>query len=94
MTGQQTLMLDGNEAAARIAGLGDDYRLEWMEQQKSAFDEFLADFLADAIVALDLGISASVKLPAPWLQAMLEELRFIVEQQGQFTLAAHCLCEI
>jgi protease-4 len=85
---------DAIEAAARKAGLGDDYHLEWVEPEKSAFDELLADFLADAVVALDLGISASVRLPVPWLQGMLEELRFIVEQQGQFTLAAHCLCEI
>ncbi|MGD9265556.1 MAG: signal peptide peptidase SppA [Lysobacterales bacterium] len=85
---------DAIEAAARKAGLGDDYHLEWIEPEKSAFDELLADFLADAVVALDLGISASVRLPVPWLQGMLEELRFIVEQQGQFTLAAHCLCEI
>ena len=86
--------IDAIEAAARKAGLGDDYHLEWVEPEKSAFDELLADFLADAVVALDLGISASVRLPVPWLQGMLEELRFIVEQQGQFTLAAHCLCEI
>ncbi|MGD9020602.1 MAG: signal peptide peptidase SppA [Lysobacterales bacterium] len=85
---------DAIDAAARMAGLGDEYRLDWVEPQKSALDEFLADFLADAIVALDLGLSGSVKLPMPWLQGMLEELRFIVEQQGKFTVAAHCLCEI
>lgn len=85
---------DAIEASARIAGLGDDYQVEWIEPEKSALDEFLTDFLADAIAALDLSISQPVNLPVSWLQAMLDDLRFIAAQQGKFTLAAHCLCEI
>jgi len=85
---------DAIEASARIAGLGDDYQIEWIEPEKSALDEFLTDFLANTIAALDLTVSPPMSLPVSWLQGMLEDLQFIVAQQGKFTLAAHCLCEI
>ncbi|MCW8924678.1 MAG: signal peptide peptidase SppA [Xanthomonadales bacterium] len=85
---------DAIEASARIAGLGDDYQIEWIEPEKSALDEFLTDFLANTIAALDLSVSRPMSLPVSWLQGMLDDLQFIAAQQGKFTLAAHCLCEI
>jgi len=85
---------DAIEASARIAGLGDQYQVKWIEPEKSALDEFLSDFLVDAVVALDVSIGKPVSLPTSWLQGMLDDLQFIVGQQGKFTLAAHCLCEI
>ncbi len=85
---------DAIEASARIAGLGDDYQIEWVEPEKSVLDEFLTDFLANAIAMLDLSVSSPVNLPVSWLQGMLDDLQFIAAQQGKFTLAAHCLCEI
>lgn len=85
---------DAIEASARMVGLGDDYQVEWIEPEKSALDEFLSDFLAGAVAALDLTVSRPVDLPVSWLQSMLDDLQFIVEKQGKFTLAAYCLCEI
>lgn len=85
---------DAIEASARMVGLGDDYQVEWIEPEKSALDEFLSDFLAGAVAALDLSVSRPVDLPVSWLQSMLDDLQFIVEKQGKFTLAAYCLCEI
>jgi protease-4 len=85
---------DAIEASARIAGLGDSYQIEWIEPEKSMLDEFFTDFLAGAVATLDLSISRPVNLPVSWLQGMLEDLQFIAAQQGRFTLAAHCLCEI
>jgi protease-4 len=85
---------DAIEASARIAGLGDVYQIEWIEPEKSALDEFLTDFLANAVAVLDLTVSQPVNLPVSWLQSMLDDLQFIVEKQGKFTLAAYCLCEI
>jgi protease-4 len=83
---------DAIEASARIAGLGDSYQIEWVEPEKSALDEFFADFVSGAVSKLNLSVSLPVNLPASWLQAMLNDLQFIVAQQGKFTVAAHCLC--
>jgi protease-4 len=80
------------EASARIAGLGDSYQIEWIEPEKSALDKFLTDFVGGVVSKLNLSVSTPVSLPVPWLQAMLNDLQFIVSRQGKFTIAAHCLC--
>jgi protease-4 len=80
------------EAGARIAGLGDDYQVEWIEPKKSALDEFFTEFMTGVISRFNLSISKPVSLPVSWLQNMLDDLQFIVAQEGKFTIAAHCLC--
>ena len=47
-----------------------------------------------AMVKLNLSVSTPVNLPVSWLQGMLDDLRFIAARDGQFTVAAHCLCNI
>jgi protease-4 len=83
---------DAIKASARIAGLGDSYRIEWIEPEKTAIDQFVMDFMATTVSKLDLSVSKPVSLPVSWLQAMLDDLQFITAQQGKFTIAAHCLC--
>jgi len=83
---------DAIEASARIAGLGDNYQVEWIEPEKSALDELFTDFMAAAVSHLNLSVTTPASLPASWLQSMLGDLQFIVAQQGKFTVAAHCLC--
>ncbi len=83
---------DAIEASARIAGLGENYRIEWIEPEKSVLDELLTDFMAAAVSHLNLSVTTPASLPASWLQSMLGDLQFIVAQQGKFTVAAHCLC--
>jgi protease-4 len=85
---------DAIEASARIAGLGDKYQIEWIEPEQSALDEFFTDFVTSAITHLNLSISTPASLPISWLQTMFDDLQFIVTQQGKFTVAAHCLCDI
>jgi protease-4 len=85
---------DAIEASARIAGLGDNYQVEWVEPQRSALDEFFTDFMTGAIAKFNLSISTPARLPVSWLQKMFDDLEFIAGQQGKFTVAAHCLCEI
>lgn len=85
---------DAIEASARIAGLGDNYQIEWIEPEKSALDEFFTDFMAATVKHLKLSVSIPASLQVSWLQGMLEELQFIVTQEGKFTVAAHCLCDI
>lgn len=83
---------DAIEASAKIAGLGDNYQIEWIEPEQSALDEFFTDFMAGAIAKLNLSVSSPFKLPGSWVQSMLDDLQFIVAQSGKFTVAAHCLC--
>ncbi len=83
---------DAIEASARIAGLGDDYQIEWIEPKQSAFDEFFNDFIASAVARLDISISTPNSLSVSWLQSMFDDLQFILSQEGKFTIAAYCLC--
>jgi protease-4 len=83
---------DAIEASARIAGLGDRYQIEWIEPEKSMLDELFSDFLSGAVAKLNLSVSTPASLPVSWLQAMLDDLQFIMARQGKFTVAAHCLC--
>ena len=85
---------DAIEASARIAGLGDDYQLDWIEPERSALDEFFAGLASNALVKLDLSVSQPVRLPVSWLQGMLNDLRFIASRSGEFTIAAYCMCTL
>lgn len=103
-SGQQALTLnlvdkigtfqDAIEASARIAGLDDNYKIDWIEPKKSALDEMFMGLMTTAVTTLDLSISTPVSLPIPWMQAMLEDLQFIAAYDGKFTVAAHCLCDL
>ena len=83
---------DAIEASARIAGLGDQYQIEWIEPEKTALDEFFTNFVANAVARLDISISMPVNIHVSWLQSMMDDLEFITDKQGKFTIAAHCLC--
>ncbi|MDX2417301.1 MAG: signal peptide peptidase SppA [Xanthomonadales bacterium] len=83
---------DAIKASARIAGLGDNYQIEWIEPELSALDQLVMDFMTNAVSKLNISVSKPVSLPVSWLQAMLDDLKFLTAQQGKFTIAAHCLC--
>lgn len=85
---------DAIEASARIAGLGENYQLDWIEPEQSALDEFFTGFVSNAIVKLNLKVSQPVNLPVSWLQGLLNDLNFIATRNGKFTIAAYCLCEL
>lgn len=83
---------DAIKASARIAGLGDSYRVVWVEPEQSTLDKLFMDFMSGAVSKLNISVSRPVNLPVSWLQGMLDDLQFIAAQQGRFTIAAHCLC--
>ncbi len=85
---------DAIEASARIAGLGDDYQLDWIEPHRTALDNFFAGLMSKAMVKLDLSVSHPLSLPVSWLQGLLNDLQFIAASNGKFTVAAHCMCEL
>ncbi len=83
---------DAIKASARIAGLGDNYQIEWIEPEQSALDRLVMDFMSSAVSRLHISVSRPANLPVSWLQSMLDDLQFISARQGRFTVAAHCLC--
>jgi len=85
---------DAIKAAARIAGLGDSYQLDWVEPERSALDKFFSDFVAKVVSDFHISISQPARLRSPWLQNLLADLRFIANNEGSFTVAARCLCDI
>jgi len=85
---------DAINASARIAGLGDNFQIEWIEPEQSTLDKIFMDFMSAAVSKLNISVSNPPGLPVSWLQGMLDDLQFITAQQGKFTIAAHCLCKL
>jgi protease-4 len=83
---------DAIKSSARIAGLGDNYQIKWIEPEQTALDRFVMDWMSNAVSKLEFSVSRPVNLPVSWLQDILDDLQFITAQQGKFTVAAHCLC--
>jgi len=83
---------DAIKASARIAGLGDNYQIQWIEPEQSTLDRFFTDFMSGAVSKLNITVSKPVNFPVSWLQTMLDDLQFLTAQQGKFTIAAYCLC--
>ncbi len=85
---------DAIKAAARIAGLGNTYQLDWVEPERSALDQFFSDFVAKVVSRFDISMGQPARVPSGWLQNMLRDLRYIASNEGSFTVAARCLCDI
>jgi len=84
-------------AAARIAGLADEYATVYIEPELSAFDQFLAQMGAEALVRA--GLDRVQIMPAvPGRDLYLDllrqfaEVRSAGERRGLPDAIAHCLC--
>lgn len=87
------------DAAARIAGLGDDYVVSYVERELSAMEQFFVDMGTAAIGMADID-SGELAGPIGWLplevrNRLLGELRLVFAQtrSGRPGIMAHCLCE-
>jgi len=87
------------DAAARIAGLGDDYVVSYVERELSAMEQFFVDMGTAAIGMADID-SGALAGPIGWLplevrNRLLGELRLVFAQtrSGRPGIMAHCLCE-
>lgn len=81
------------DSAARIAGLGSDYRVQYSEMDLSPFENFLLELVSGTTSRLGLGGVSSTWSKASLFQDLLTELRFIATSGNGFSLAAHCLCK-
>lgn len=81
------------DSAARIAGLGSDYAVEYQEAPRSPFEAFLLQLTGQAVVHTGLAQALSPSWSGnPLLASLLGDLRRLVPADGEFSLAAHCLC--
>jgi len=84
-------------SAAAMAGLGEDYRIRYVEPELAPWQAFLMNMGARAVAAagVDAIPRASFWLPRQLLARLQSDLGLIVSQadSGRPGIMAHCLCE-
>ena len=83
---------DAIDAAARIAGLGSDYRVHWVQPELSAFETFLLELTSGVLARMNIDTGPAEMLRKSFLQNLLDDLRMIAGSDREFVVAAHCLC--
>jgi protease-4 len=82
------------DAAARIAGLGSDYRVQYKEREPSAFESFLIEMTGSVLADFGVGQAGVPLLRSTLLEDLLGDLDLLVRSAGEFSVAAHCLCRV
>jgi protease-4 len=82
------------DAAARMAGLGSDYRAGYFQPTLPPFEAFLAELTGGVAARLPLASATPALAPRGFVADLLGDLRSIAAGDGQFQVAAHCLCEV
>ena len=82
------------DAAARIAGLGSDYDVQYEERELSAFESFLIEMTGSAVARLGWTDGGSLLSRSTLLENLLRDLNILARSAGEFTVAAHCLCRV
>jgi len=81
------------DAAARIAGLGTDFDVEYEERELSTFEAFLLEVTGSAMAKLGW-TGSRLQLRSSLLENLLDDLRLLSRNSGEFSVAAHCLCRV
>jgi protease-4 len=82
------------DAAARIAGMGTDYSLQYSERELSSLEAFLIEMTGSAMAGLGLGQVGVPLLRSTLLEDLLDDLYILARSTGKFSVAAHCLCRV
>ena len=82
------------DAAARIAGLGSDYSVQYKERELSGFETFLIEMTGSALAGLGMGQTGVPLLRSTLLEDLLGDLYILARSAGEFSVAAHCLCRV
>lgn len=82
------------DSAARLAGLGADYDVQYDEWELSPFEAMLFEMVGSAMLRFDLGLSGNPMLSNTLLGKILQDLEFLMSSNEGLTIAAHCLCEV
>ena len=91
---QTGTLRQATDAAARIAGLGSDYTVQYNEREPSAFESFLIEMTGSALADFGVGQAGIPLLRSTLLEDLLGDLSFLVRSAGGFSVAAHCLCRV
>ena len=90
---------DALRSAARLAKLGDDYRVEYFERDVSGFEKFLETFGASASTAITLQVKLGMlpsALPQGAVADVTRELTWLSDLSAgrkPFQAITHCMCE-
>jgi protease-4 len=79
------------DSAARVAGLGSDYEVQYSEPKLSPLEVFVLDMMSSG--AARLGLLPSVTLRGTLLESLLSDLALLARRGSGFSLASHCLCQ-
>jgi protease-4 len=82
------------DAAARIAGLGSDYSVQYKERELSGFETFLIEMTGSALAGFGVGQTGAPLLRSTLLEDLLGDLNILARSAGEFSVAAHCLCRV
>ncbi len=83
------------DSAARHAGLGDSYRVEYIEESLSAFEQFILNLTAPVLIRFRSGSTPTERFfNSSLVQQVLNDLTIISRSDEGFTTYAHCLCGI
>ena len=82
------------DAAARIAGLGSDYSVQYKERELSGVETFLIEMTGSALAGFGMGQAGAPLLRSTLLENLLGDLYILARSAGEFTVAAHCLCRV
>ena len=78
------------DSAARIAGLGSDYRVQYSETELTTLEAFLLELTGSSISRLGLARSGPHWAAGGMFESLLRDLKLLAG--GNFSLLAHCLC--
>ena len=81
------------DAAARIAGLGNDFDVEYEERELSTLESLLIEITGSAMVKFGW-TGSSLRLRSTLLENLLEDLSVLSRNAGEFSVVAHCLCRV
>jgi protease-4 len=80
------------DAAARIAGLGEDYSVSWAEPELSALERLLLETTSGVLARVNFRPQGLDLVRRTFLQGLLDDLRVLADNRNSMTIAAHCLC--
>jgi protease-4 len=81
------------DAAARSAGLGSDYDVQYDEWKLSPLESVLFDMVGSAMARFDMGLSHYKLLNHSLFENILRDLQLLTAGNEGITIAAHCLCD-
>lgn len=78
------------DSAARVAGLGADYEVQYSETELSPFEVFVLDMVGTS--AARAGLPTPVRFDGTLLESLLNDLALLARSSSGLSLVAHCLC--